>query len=230
MDLILEEVRRFVSEPVTAEELADCQDNFVGRLPLSMESNSGVAAAMINLVRYGLDMDYYLGYPAMIRSVTPEAVLEAARRYLDPERLAIASAGPAQMGRRHEAEHRRRPDRNPAGRGSDRAPRTPLPGPGIHGGRAGRSGQQHGLAGGAFCSQRSSRQGAVHRDRPHRMERDRDPPRPEREPILLLHGEARRLAQAQGLEHWSISLSHSASHAIAVVVAAGDGRSNSGSD
>lgn len=53
---------------------------------------------------------------------------------------------------------------------------------------------------------------------------------PEREPILLLHGEARRLAQAQGLEHWSISLSHSASHAIAVVVAAGDGRSNSGSD
>lgn len=45
---------------------------------------------------------------------------------------------------------------------------------------------------------------------------------PEREPILLLHGKARRLAEEKGLQHWSISLSHSASHAIAVVVAAGE--------
>lgn len=95
-ELILAEVQRFIREPVTDQELADCQDNFIGRLPLSMESNSGVAAALINLVRYGLDMDYYLRYPGLIRAVTPQAALEAARRFLDPQRLAIATAGPAQ--------------------------------------------------------------------------------------------------------------------------------------
>lgn len=38
-------------------------------------------------------------------------------------------------------------------------------------------------------------------------------------PQLHLHGEARRLADARGLEAWSLSLSHTRFHAIAFVVA-----------
>jgi holo-[acyl-carrier protein] synthase len=38
-------------------------------------------------------------------------------------------------------------------------------------------------------------------------------------PTLALHGEARRLAAANGLREWAISLSHTATHAIAVAVA-----------
>jgi zinc protease len=94
IDLIRREIARFVSEPVTAEELADTQDNYVGRLPLSLESNSGVASALINLERYQLGLDYYRRYPDLVRSVTAEQVLETAHRYLVPERLAIAVAGP----------------------------------------------------------------------------------------------------------------------------------------
>ena len=45
---------------------------------------------------------------------------------------------------------------------------------------------------------------------------------PARQPELHLHGEAARLAQAQGLEHWSLSLSHGRDHAIAMVVALGE--------
>ena len=37
IDLILGEVRRFISEPVTPEELRDSQANYTGRLPLSLE-------------------------------------------------------------------------------------------------------------------------------------------------------------------------------------------------
>jgi zinc protease len=59
-----------------------------------MESNAGVAAALINLVRYDLGMDYYLQYPDLVRIVTPEDILQVARRFLDPDRLAIATAGP----------------------------------------------------------------------------------------------------------------------------------------
>lgn len=94
VDLIRQEIRRFVSEPVSQEELADSQANFIGRLPLSMESNGGVAAALINLERFALGLDYYRRYPSMIEAISTQQVLEVARRYLDPDRLAIAIAGP----------------------------------------------------------------------------------------------------------------------------------------
>lgn len=43
----------------------------------------------------------------------------------------------------------------------------------------------------------------------------------QRAPVLLLHGRARRLADRLGLEHWTISLSHTHEHAVAVAVATG---------
>lgn len=94
VELIRAEIARFVEHPVSDEELADSQANFVGRLPLALESNGGVAGAILRLERYNLGLDYYWHYPEMVQSITAQEVLEAARRYLDPERLAIASAGP----------------------------------------------------------------------------------------------------------------------------------------
>lgn len=91
--LITREIARFVSEPVSGEELSDSQASFIGRLPLSLESNAGVAGALLNLERYGLGLDYYQRYPSLINAVTPSEVLEAARRYLHPDRLAVAYAG-----------------------------------------------------------------------------------------------------------------------------------------
>ena len=93
--LIEQELRRFSSEKVTEEELDDSKANFIGRLPLSMESNAGVASALLNLERYRLGLDYYREYPNMVRKITPENILETARRYLDAEKLIIVSSGPA---------------------------------------------------------------------------------------------------------------------------------------
>jgi len=44
---------------------------------------------------------------------------------------------------------------------------------------------------------------------------------PNRQPMLSLHGAAARLAAEKGLRHWSISLSHSLTTAIALAVATG---------
>lgn len=44
---------------------------------------------------------------------------------------------------------------------------------------------------------------------------------PAREPKLFLHGEAARLANELGYETWTISLSHTHVHAVALVVATG---------
>ena len=93
IDLILQELRTFIREPVTASELSDSQANYIGRLPLSLESNAGVANSILNLERFDLGLDYYLRYADRVRAVTPEAVLEVARKYIHPESLVIVSAG-----------------------------------------------------------------------------------------------------------------------------------------
>ncbi len=43
----------------------------------------------------------------------------------------------------------------------------------------------------------------------------------ENAPVLTLRGDAAHRAQQLGLESWSVSISHSLSHAVAVVVATG---------
>ena len=94
IDLIEQELRRFVKSGVTKEELADSQANYIGRLPLSLESNNGVASALLNIERYDLGLDFYQRYEGMVRGVTRADVLETARKYIDPDRLVISTAGP----------------------------------------------------------------------------------------------------------------------------------------
>ncbi|GAP20647.1 M16 family metallopeptidase [Leptolinea tardivitalis] len=94
VDLVIQELKRFTSELVTAEELADSQANFTGRLPLSLESNGGVAGALLNIERFQLGLDYYRRYADIVNSVTPELILETARQYIHPDKVAVISAGP----------------------------------------------------------------------------------------------------------------------------------------
>ncbi len=94
IDLMTDEVRKFVSEPVTEDELADSKSYFLGRMPLLLESNSGVAISLLNIEHFNLGLDYFLHYPELVQAVTAEEILQASRKYLDPDRLAIAVSGP----------------------------------------------------------------------------------------------------------------------------------------
>ena len=95
IDLIIVEIKRFVQELVTDQELEDNKSYFTGRLPLRMESNAGVAGALMNIERFNLGLDYYRLYPGAVQAVTSELVLETARKYMEPEKLVICSAGTA---------------------------------------------------------------------------------------------------------------------------------------
>ncbi|HQX00603.1 MAG TPA: pitrilysin family protein [Anaerolineales bacterium] len=94
IDLIEKELHRFVKDGVTKKELSDSQANFIGRLPLSLESNGGVVSALLSIERYELGLDYYHRYADMVRKVTRGDVLETARKFIDPDRLVISTAGP----------------------------------------------------------------------------------------------------------------------------------------
>lgn len=93
IDLITKELEVFIKDGVTEEELQDNKSNYIGSLPLSLESNSGVASALLNIERYDLGLDYYRQYPNLVRAVTRDDILAVARKYIEIERLAIATAG-----------------------------------------------------------------------------------------------------------------------------------------
>ncbi len=95
--LTLRELQTFTEKGVSQEELRDSQDNFVGRLPLSLELNGGVANALLNIERYDLGLDYYQRYEGLVRAVTAAQVLETACKYFDLQKLAIATAGPKKL-------------------------------------------------------------------------------------------------------------------------------------
>lgn len=94
IELCRSELRRFSTEPVEEEELADVKANFIGSLPLQLESNEGVARGLVHVERHGLGLDYYQRFPSLVRQVTREDVLSIAAEHLDADRLAVAVAGP----------------------------------------------------------------------------------------------------------------------------------------
>jgi zinc protease len=96
VELIVREIARFTTRRVSRTELSDSQASIVGRMPLQLESNEGVAGALMNVEMYNLGLDYYQRFPGLVRAVTADQILETARRYLHPERLALAVAGPAE--------------------------------------------------------------------------------------------------------------------------------------
>jgi zinc protease len=88
------EIERLCNELVSEEELDDNQSYFTGRLPLRLESNSGIANILEALERYDLGLDYLANYTQTIRTISREDILSAAQRYLRPERLVISVAEP----------------------------------------------------------------------------------------------------------------------------------------
>ena len=97
IDLIRDEIRKFVTNGVTQEELTDNQAYFIGSLPLQLESNEGVAGGLIHVERYGLGLDYYQRYPELISSISREQVLEVAKEFLSPDDMVIVIAGTGEI-------------------------------------------------------------------------------------------------------------------------------------
>lgn len=92
--LMLAEIKKFTNRKVTEEELADNKTFFIGRLPLSLETNEGVASALGLLELHQLGLDYYQRYPGLVRAITRDDIQQVAREFLSAEDYVLANAGP----------------------------------------------------------------------------------------------------------------------------------------
>ena len=97
VEKIGEEVRRITEELVTEEELAENKSNLTGSLPLQLETNEGVAGALLQIERYGLGLDYLQRYASIVQAISREEVRAAAQHYL-AQHPAVAVAGPPLNG------------------------------------------------------------------------------------------------------------------------------------
>jgi zinc protease len=95
VETIQAEIRKITTEPVTPEEIADNKSYFKGQLVLGLETNEGVAGSIMNMEKHDLGLDYLHRYPAMIDGLKVSDLQAAAAHYLDPDRFALAVAGPA---------------------------------------------------------------------------------------------------------------------------------------
>lgn len=91
---ILAEIRGIREQPVGDEELDDAKAAMVRSLPLTLESNEGIAGLLTQIETYDLGFDYLEQYRRAIDAVDAAAVLDAARSILHPDAAAVAIAGP----------------------------------------------------------------------------------------------------------------------------------------
>lgn len=93
--LIMDELRRIISEEVTDEELQTVKNYLTGLFPLQLETANAVATRVINLKLYNLPKNFYNTYISSINRLGKEDILNAAKKYIHPEKLYIVVSGNA---------------------------------------------------------------------------------------------------------------------------------------
>ncbi len=89
------EFKRLQTEPVPAEELQAAKNYVIGSFGRSLESPSTVARFALNIQRYKLPADYYETYLAKLQAVTPEQIMEVAKKYIGTESTHLVVVGKA---------------------------------------------------------------------------------------------------------------------------------------
>lgn len=81
------------SAPITQKELDYYKQSLIRRYPAGFETVGAISNQLSNLVTFGLPDSYFNDYITKINAVTLEDVNAAAKRYLDPSRMAIVIVG-----------------------------------------------------------------------------------------------------------------------------------------
>jgi zinc protease len=85
ISLSLQQMERIRKELVSEEEMEGARKYLVGSFPMRFDTQAKLVNFLSQVEYYGLGLDYPEKYPTLIRSVTREAVLRVAQKYLHPD-------------------------------------------------------------------------------------------------------------------------------------------------
>ena len=81
------------SKPFTADELAQAKEAILNAYVFTADSKSKVLDQRVNLEFYGYPADFYQTYPAKLQAVTADDVARVAKKYVQPNQVAVLVVG-----------------------------------------------------------------------------------------------------------------------------------------
>ncbi len=90
---IAEEIDKLLADGVTDEELARAKQGYLQQQQVARTSDATLAAILADLLYTGRTMQYYTDLEKQIESLTPDQVVGALRKYIDPKKLVVVDAG-----------------------------------------------------------------------------------------------------------------------------------------
>jgi zinc protease len=88
------ELAAVVEQGFTEKEIAESKQYMIGAIPRGLETHAGIAGFLLNAELFGLGLDYDQRLPDLIRAVSHDAAMDAARTLLLPDRATVVVAGP----------------------------------------------------------------------------------------------------------------------------------------
>ena len=90
IEAALAEIRRIRDQPVDEGILKDAKAYLTGSFSLRLDTSKKIVSLLATIEFHGLGLDYVDRYPALINAVTTADIQRVARKYLDPDRYALA--------------------------------------------------------------------------------------------------------------------------------------------
>ena len=94
IELLQKDVRQFAEKGATEAQFKRAQEFVIGVFPIALETNSGIAQALLSAEFYDLGIDFLDRYASIYRAVTLKQVNDAARKYIRPQSATMVIAGP----------------------------------------------------------------------------------------------------------------------------------------
>jgi zinc protease len=86
-------IEDYVSEGITAEEIADEQSSMIGGYKLGLATNAGIAGQLVSTEIYGLGVTYLDEFPQHVKALSKSEIDAAIRKYIHPEAMTTVRAG-----------------------------------------------------------------------------------------------------------------------------------------
>ena len=91
--MILDEIKKFMAEGPTDEELADAKDGILNSEVFNYDTKREILDRLVMFERYGYEPDFLQKYQEAVQNLTKEQVLEAINAVWHPDKMTIFAVG-----------------------------------------------------------------------------------------------------------------------------------------
>ena len=93
ISVLLENIKNYIEQGPTEEELIAAKKNITGGYPLGIDSNSKILDYVVVIGYYKLPLDYLETFNNNVEAVTIESIKDAFKRRLSPDKLVLVKVG-----------------------------------------------------------------------------------------------------------------------------------------